>query len=283
MNMNNRLPNWLRKKSCGIGDIHRIKSSLRRKNLHTVCEEAKCPNLGECFARGTATIMIMGNVCTRKCRFCAVNNGMPKLLDENEPENVALQIKELNLKHVVITSVTRDDLFDGGAKHFAKTVGAIRKTDKDITVEVLTPDFGGKESEIKTVCESSPEIFNHNIETVERLTPEVRNKADYQRSLQVLTIAKRYLPKGKTKSGFMVGLGESFSEVEKTLQDLKKHGCDVVTIGQYLRPSKNAIEVKEYVRPEVFIEYENVAKQIGFEFVFAGPFVRSSYLADRVL
>lgn len=277
-----RLPEWL-KKPMPAGKTHDFKMRLRKRSLHTVCEEAKCPNLGECFARGTATIMIMGDVCTRGCGFCAIKDGAPALLDEKEPERVALQIKEMKLAHAVITSVTRDDLKDGGAAHFARTIGEIRKLCPKTTIEVLTPDFEGRDADIKKVCAALPDVFNHNVETVERLAPEVRNKANYRRSLNVLEMARHHLPTGLIKSGLMVGLGETFDEIRLTMRDLKRAGCQILTVGQYLRPSKLALPVKEYFEPKVFLEYEAYGRRLGFKHVLSGPFVRSSYMADKVL
>ncbi|MBT3181357.1 MAG: lipoyl synthase [Deltaproteobacteria bacterium] len=277
-----RLPSWLRKTLQTSTKIHEIKSKLRSKKLHSVCEEAKCPNLCECFERGTATIMIMGRNCTRHCGFCAIKNGEPTPLDPDEPQNVAQQIKEMELRHAVITSVTRDDLPDGGAAHFARTIEAAKKSNPETAIEVLTPDFEGRALDVMTVCHAGPNIFNHNLETVERLTPYIRNKAKYARSLGVLRAAREGLPKGLIKSGLMVGLGEMFEEVERTLSDLKSVGCDIVTIGQYLRPNKKAIPVAEYIPPEIFRRYQTLQLKYGFKMLFAGPFVRSSYLADKV-
>ena len=288
-NDTSRLPGWLKKRSPISENVHAIKLKLRNRSLHTVCEEAKCPNLGECFARGTATFMIMGDVCTRRCGFCAVKNGMAGPLDKDEPKRVALQIRDLALKHAVITSVTRDDLPDGGAGHFAETIREIKGLNPDTTIEVLTPDFEGREIDVKTVCAAGPNIFNHNIETVERLTAEVRSKASYHRSLGILRGV--YLERSRkaqndsmlVKSGLMLGLGETPREIEQTLKDLKDAGCNIVTIGQYLRPSKDALPVKEYLEPKYFKYYEEKALKIGFKFVFSGPFVRSSYMAEKAV
>lgn len=279
--MMKRLPEWLRKKY-HAESVHSMKSSLRSHGLHTVCEEARCPNMGECFSRGAATIMIMGDVCTRRCGFCAVRHGLPKHLDPDEHARVAQQIKEMGLAHAVITSVTRDDLADGGALHFAKTIEAIRGCSPKTTVEVLTPDFEGRERDIATVCEAFPDVFNHNIETVESLTPQVRNKASYKTSLSVLRTARRFLPHGRIKSGIMVGLGETKKEVNATLADLAEAGCHIVTIGQYLRPSKLAIPVKKYIEPKVFLEYKEIGLRLGIKSMICGPFVRSSYMAEQI-
>lgn len=282
-NPQGRLPNWLRAKGGDPRLVHQIKSELRRSSLRTVCEEARCPNISECFSRGTATFMIMGRVCTRSCEFCAVENGQPNPLDPHEPEKVAAEISRLNLSHAVVTSVSRDDLPDGGASHFAQTIREIRMQSARTSIEVLTPDFDGRESDIALVCSAGPDVFNHNIETVEKLTVKVRNRAGYRRSLDVLSTARRYLPKGRIKSGMMVGLGETMAEVEEALFDLKEAGVDCVTIGQYLRPSKNLYPVIEYVNPQIFSRYEELGKSIGIKYMFCGPLVRSSYLADKAM
>lgn len=276
----NRLPDWLRKRGTSSVILHSMKKRLRTHGLHTVCEEAKCPNIGECFERGTATFMVMGDTCTRRCGFCAVASGEPIALDSSEPERVAKQILEMKLVHAVVTSVTRDDLDDGGAKHFAETIRAIRKISSKTTVEVLTPDFNGIELNIKTVCDASPDIFNHNVETVERLTPKVRDRASFACSISVLKTARRLLPNRIIKSGLMVGLGETEDELKQTLCTLKDAGCDAVTIGQYLRPSKDALAVVEYLKPEKFEELKLYGESIGIKFVVAAPLVRSSYMAD---
>ncbi len=276
-----RLPEWLRKPAGASSCSHEMKRRLRAHGLHTVCEEARCPNIGECFSRGTATLMIMGDLCTRSCRFCAVKHGTPEPLDPGEPERVAAQIAELGLSHAVITSVTRDDLPDGGAAHFAATILKTRSVSPGTVIEVLTPDFEGRDEDIATVCEAGPDIFNHNIETIERLTPQVRSSASYRRSLAVLFTARKLLPKMHIKSGLMVGLGETPDEVDAVLADLAKSGCDIVTIGQYLKPAKTSLPVEEYLEPEVFLEYEEMGLSHGIKRVFAGPFVRSSYMADK--
>lgn len=280
--MGKRLPEWLRRKVCGNQVIHEVKGALRRRSLHTVCEEARCPNIAECFARNTATFMIMGNVCTRKCGFCAVTHGKPAPLDPDEPNRVAAQVKDMGLKHVVITSVTRDDLEDGGASHFVLTIQSLRRELPSVAVEVLTPDFGGRAESVKMVCDAGPDVFNHNVETIERLTPVVRSRASYRRSLGVLRLAHHGLQHGLTKSGFMLGLGETRDEILRTLDDLRGTGCDVITMGQYLRPSKHALQVVEYVLPETFEELGRLARGMGFKHVFSAPLVRSSYMADQV-
>jgi len=256
-----------------------MKAVLRSRGLHTVCESARCPNIGECFAKPTATFMILGDVCTRGCGFCSIDKGRkPGAPDPAEPGNIALTAAELGLRHVVITSVTRDDLPLGGAAQFALTIKAIKDNIPGISVEVLTPDFKGDEGALKLVFDAGPDIFNHNLETVERLYPVVRPQAIYERSLDVLRLAS-----GSgifTKSGIMVGLGESGGEVKKALYDLKGAGCDAVTIGQYLRPARENLEVVEYVEPETFALYERYGCEAGLKYVYSGPFVRSSYNAE---
>lgn len=259
-----------------------MKAILRKRNLHTVCESAKCPNIGECFSKPTATFMILGDVCTRRCGFCSVDKyAQPLIVDPQEPQNIAITAKELGLKHVVITSVTRDDLPDGGAGHFALTIKAIKDNISGILVEVLTPDFKGDMASVKAVLDAAPDIYNHNLETVPSLYPIVRPLADYRRSLEVLKMARS--AGIMAKSGIMVGLGESKDEVKTVLTDLLEAGCDAVTIGQYLRPARNNLEVKEYVSLEVFAEYEEYGKAIGLKYVYSGPFVRSSYNAEKLI
>lgn len=278
-----RLPEWLKKRGVGGEGLRGVKAGLRGSSLHTVCEEARCPNIGECFSRGTATFLIMGDTCTRRCGFCAIARGAPAPLDPDEPRRVAMQVREMGIAHAVVTSVTRDDLPDGGAAHFASAVREMRKAAPGMTIELLVPDFEGREADVRTVCRAYPDVFNHNIETVERLTPLVRGRADYRRSLEVLAAARHLLPSGKVKSGLMVGLGETAAEVKEALGDLKGAGCDIVTIGQYLRPSMAALPVAEYVEPKTFCIYEGIGLAMGLEAVFAGPFVRSSYMAGELL
>ncbi len=277
-----RLPSWAKKTLGPPSSLRTMKEVLRKRNLHTVCESARCPNIGECFSKPTATFMILGDVCTRTCGFCSIDKGLKPLnVDPQEPENIAITAKELGLTHVVITSVTRDDLVDGGSGQFALTIKAIRDTISAILVEVLTPDFNGDECSLMTVFDARPDIFNHNLETVPSLYPLVRPQADYRRSLEVLKMAKS---SGiMAKSGIMVGLGEKKEEVKDVLRDLFYAGCDAVTIGQYLRPTRNNLEVKEYVEPEVFLEYEAYGKGLGIRYVYSGPFVRSSYNAERLI
>ncbi|MBI1912790.1 MAG: lipoyl synthase [Deltaproteobacteria bacterium] len=277
-----RLPSWAKKTLGPASKLHEMKSILRKRNLHTVCESARCPNIGECFSKPTATFMILGDVCTRTCGFCSIEKKAdPLLVDPHEPANIALTAKELGLKHVVITSVTRDDLPNGGADQFALTIKAIKDNISDILVEVLTPDFEGDQEALKIVLDARPDIFNHNLETVPSLYSVVRPQADYQRSLDVLGRAKQ--AGVMTKSGIMVGLGETKEEVKEVLRDLLASGCDAVTIGQYLRPTRNNLEVREYVEPEVFKEYEEYGKAIGLKYVYSGPFVRSSYNAEQLI
>ena len=279
-----RLPEWLRKPERHVNADHQLKKMLRTRGLHTVCEEARCPNRSECFARGTATFMILGDICSRSCGFCSVKTGrglpISELLDE--PEQVAQAAAELNLRYVVITSVNRDELPDGGAGHFARTVEAVRRRLPHSQIEVLTPDFKGNDDALRVVLDSGPDTFNHNVETVPRLYPTVRPQAEYQQSLDVLSSARRYSSSVLTKSGFMVGLGERPAEVRQLLQDLRDHEVDVVTIGQYLQPTRKHLPVEEYVNPEVFETYREWGESMGFRSVFSGPLVRSSYMAELV-
>ncbi|TAL27506.1 MAG: lipoyl synthase [Nitrospirae bacterium] len=275
-----RLPEWIKVKS--FTGLHNTKSILRNYGLSTVCEEARCPNAGECFSKPTATFMILGSACTRNCSFCSVVSSMPAPPDEDEPERVALAAKEMGLKYVVITSVTRDDLEDGGAGHFAKTIKAVRKHLPETKIEVLTPDFKGNYDALKTVLDSKPDVYNHNVETVPRLYTYVRPQANYATSLKVLKNAKNISPAITTKSGFMVGFGETFNEVINVLKDIKDAGCDTVTIGQYLRPSKKNLPVREYVRPEMFNVYKEIALDLGFRHAASAPLVRSSMNAEEM-
>lgn len=282
-----RLPEWIKVKSY-TGDplrrpgLHDTKSILRAYKLSTVCEEARCPNTGECFSKPTATFMILGSACTRNCGFCSVVSSRPAPPDDDEPERVAFAAKELRLKYVVITSVTRDDLEDGGAGHFAKTIKALRRHLPETKIEVLTPDFRGNHDALKTVLDSKPDVYNHNVETVPRLYTYVRPQANYSTSLGVLRNAKNISPDITTKSGFMVGFGETFNEIINVLKDLKDAGCDTVTIGQYLRPSKKNLPVREYVRPEMFNVYKEIALDIGFKYAASSPLTRSSMNADEM-
>lgn len=277
--MAQRLPEWLTIRLPRPDTINEVQAMMRGKNLHTVCESARCPNLPECWSKKTATFMILGDTCTRSCGFCAIKVGKGLELDPFEPLNVAKATKELGLKHVVVTSVARDDLKDQGAAQFAKTIRALHKEIPNVIVEILTPDFKGDADCIRTVCEASPEIYNHNIETVERLHTIVRPQAKYDRTLSVLTQVKQIDPRIYTKSGIMLGLGETKEEVVQTLEDLRAIGVDAITIGQYLRPTMKHLPVVEYIHPDVFKEYEAIGEEMGFAFVASGPFIRSSYNA----
>jgi len=280
------LPVWLRKGGTHFESVDALKRQLRQRRLHTVCESARCPNIHECFHRGAATFMILGNLCTRGCGFCSVPKGSPAKkefsLDPEEPRHVAEMAAEMKLRYVVITSVNRDDLSDGGSVHFAATVRAVRQALPNAQVEVLTPDFEGNMDAVARVLEAGPHVFNHNMETVGRLYRRVRPQADYQQSLAVLRFAKQYRPDALTKSGLMVGLGESEAETQELLRDVQNANVDVATIGQYLQPTRRNLPVAEYVTPEKFERYRAFGMSIGFKMVFSGPFVRSSYMADRV-
>jgi len=274
-----RKPPWLKKRIPPFQDLQKVKSILDGAELHTVCEEARCPNLGECFCGGTATFLILGRICTRNCGFCAVEHGISAPADGTEPEKVAHAVRKMGLQYVVITSVTRDDLFDGGASLFAKTIQAIRASNPKIKVEVLIPDFQGDLSSLKAVLKECPDVLNHNVETISRLYPEVRPQANYKRSLDLLRKSKELHPDISTKSGFMLGLGETENEVLELLRDLRQAGCDFLTIGQYLQPRKDRLPVVRYVPPEEFEEYKRIGEEMGFRAVASGPFVRSSFHA----
>ncbi len=278
-----RKPPWLRVKMGGGDTFHGIKRELREKSLFTVCEEARCPNIGECWRDGTATIMILGDTCTRGCRFCNVKSGNPRgFLDRDEPQKCADTVATMNLNYVVITCVDRDDLPDGGAEQFAKVIRAIRDTKPDCLVEALVSDYQGREKDIALLADAAPDVFAHNVETVERLTPKVRDpRASYRQSLEVLSFVKRYEPKRLTKSSIMLGLGETRDEVLTTLSDLRQVGVDVVTLGQYLKPSGKHLDVEEYLEPEAFDELGERAREMGFLYVASGPLVRSSYKAGE--
>lgn len=289
--MNRTLPAWLTKRVSSPETVRQVEEMVRGASLHTVCESARCPNLGECWSHRTATFMILGDICTRACGFCAIKTGRGPAADTDEPKRVAETARTMGLKHVVVTSVTRDDLPDEGAAQFSATILALRHAIPGGIVEVLTPDFKGKRFCIRTVVEARPDIYNHNLETVERLSPSVRPQARYGRSLEVLQAVKQLDPTMHTKSGLMVGLGETQDEIHQALRDLRQVGVDAVTIGQYLRPTTRHLPVIEYVRPEVFDAYAAVGAELGFRFVASAPFVRSSYnaidfsrkiLADRL-
>jgi lipoyl synthase len=279
-----RLPEWLRKPWRDAEADHAVKRLMRSRDLHTVCESARCPNRNECFSRGTATFMIGGNVCTRHCGFCSVPAGRPEEFESlaGEPEQVAAAAADLGLEYVVVTAVARDDLADGGAEHFARTIRALRRRLPAARVEVLTPDFGGSEASLRAVLDAGPDTFNHNVETVRRLSPRVRSRSDHDRSLGVLERAARLAPHVLVKSGLMVGLGETEGEVRGLLDELRERGVRAVTIGQYLRPTRRNLPVVEFVHPDRFEAYRAYGESIGFEAVFAGPFVRSSYMAEAV-
>lgn len=277
-----RKPDWL-KVTYNKDAVLEVNHLMAELKLNTVCKEANCPNLGECYKKRTATFMILGNICTRHCRFCNVSSGMVQPIDPNEPVNLAEAVQKLNLKHVVITSVTRDDLSDGGAEHFAKTVQAVRQLNPEVSIEVLIPDFKGVKKSMDIVIASSPDVINHNVETVKELYPEVRPEADYQQSLELLCYVKNKAPQIKTKTGIMVGLGESEKQILTVMDDSLKAGCDIFTIGQYLRPSSDHLEVKEYVTPEKFEFYKKIGQEKGFKCIASSPLVRSSYRAEEVL
>jgi lipoic acid synthetase len=281
-----RLPVWLRKGETHFRSVQALKTELRARRLHTVCESARCPNMHECFHRGAATFMILGNLCTRGCGFCSVPKGSAAKqqfsLDPEEPQHVAEMAAQMKLRYVVITSVNRDDLADGGSHHFAETVREVRRALPAAKVEVLTPDFCGDLDAVARVLEAGPNVFNHNMETVRRLYRRVRPQADYQQSLRVLRFAKQHSPATMTKSGLMAGLGESDSEVHELLRDIRSAAVDIATIGQYLQPTRRNLRVAEFVRPEQFDAYRDYGLAIGFQMVFSGPLVRSSYMADRV-
>ncbi len=281
-----RLPEWARKPRTHFESLNRLKAGLRLHNLHTVCESARCPNIHECFHRGAATFMILGNRCTRGCGFCSVPKGSPTKhdmrLDEAEPANVARMAQRMGLRYVVITSVNRDDLADGGSTHFAATVREVRQALPEARIEVLTPDFCGDTGAVARVLDAGPDVFNHNVETVPRLYRRVRPQADYAQSLRVLRFASEYRPGTLTKSGLMVGLGETRPEVEALLGDLRAASVDVVTIGQYLQPSRRNLPVSEFITPGQFDDYRRHGLALGFRMVFSGPLVRSSYMADYV-
>ena len=275
-----RKPDWLKIKIPSGEDYLRVKKTLRTYNLNTVCEESSCPNVSKCWESGTATIMIMGNMCTRVCRFCDVSSGRPAPLDPDEPKRVAEAIKQWNLRYIVITSVCRDDLEDGGAAHFAKTIKSVKLACPNTIVEPLIPDFNYDSNSIKKIIESEPEVVSHNIETVRRLSSKVRDsRATYDQSLSVLRKIKEINPKIYTKSSFMVGHGETKEEVIQTASDLKSANVDVITAGQYLQPSLNHLPVVEYVHPEKFASYQKIFEEMGFLHVVVGPFVRSSFQA----
>jgi len=276
-----RKPRWIRAKAPTHPHVLELKRLIREHNLHTVCEEAACPNLGECFTHGTATFMIMGDLCTRRCPFCDVAHGRPAPLDPEEPANLARTIEIMGLKYVVITSVDRDDLKDGGAGHFAACIRELRERMPDLTVEVLVPDFRGRmDLALEVLLDQPPDVFNHNLETVPRLYRKARPGSDYAWSLNLIKRFKSLHPQVPTKSGLMLGLGEEIDEVKKVLQDLREHDCDMLTLGQYLQPSRYHLRVERFVSPDEFEDLGEYARSLGFRNVASGPMVRSSYHAD---
>ncbi|MDH5544751.1 MAG: lipoyl synthase [Gammaproteobacteria bacterium] len=276
-----RKPSWIRAKTPLTGRVNKLKDVLREQRLHTVCEEASCPNLGECFSHGTATFMIMGDICTRRCPFCDVGHGRPLPLDEDEPKHLAETIKAMDLDYVVITSVDRDDLRDGGAAHFKACISAVREYSPKTKIEILVPDFRGRmDIALEILQETPPDVFNHNLETVPRLYKKARPGADYEYSLQLIRRFKEMFPDVPSKSGIMLGIGEEEEEVKQVLRDLREHQCDMLTLGQYLQPSLHHLAVERYVTPDEFDQLGKYAEEIGFTSVASGPMVRSSYHAD---
>jgi lipoic acid synthetase len=278
-----RHPDWLKVRIGGGENYSKVKTLLRSAKLHTICEEAKCPNIAECFGNGTAVFLILGNICTRNCRYCNVTHGTPNPVNSNEPRDIAESVKTLNLSYVVITSVTRDDLKDGGASVFYETIQEIKRVNDASKIEALIPDFRGDKKAIQKVVNATPDVINHNIEVVEDLFPHIRPQGNYQRSLNVLKTIKTKENRIPTKSGFMVGLGENAEQILTTMHDLRDADVDYLTIGQYLQPTRNHAEVNKYYLPEEFIELKNTALQLGFLHVESGPLVRSSYHAQAAL
>lgn len=274
---------WIRQSIKATSELANVRKTLSEFRLHTVCQEAHCPNRELCFGRGQATFLILGNTCTRSCGFCAVSKGVPQPIDPGEPKRVASATSILGLSHVVITSVTRDDLEDGGASAFAQTIKEIRKIDPNAKIEVLVPDFNGKRDAINLILDTKPDVFNHNIETVQRLYLKVRPQADYRRSLEILDFVAKSGSGVVTKSGFMVGLGETDEEVYELLKDLRDVGVQIVTIGQYLQPTPKHLFVDRFVEPEIFEKYSQWGKDLGIKKIFSGPLVRSSFMAEDVL
>jgi lipoic acid synthetase len=279
--MMRRHPDWLKVRIGGGETFSKVKTILRTAKLHTICEEAKCPNIAECFGQGTAVFLILGNICTRNCRYCNVTHGTPGDLNRREPFDVAESVQTLGLNYVVVTSVSRDDIHDGGASVFYDTVREIRRLNPRCTIEVLIPDFNGGPAALQRVIDAAPDVINHNIEVVEELFATIRPQGNYRRSLDVLHTIKSTSNGIPTKSGFMVGLGESFPQIHATLQDLRAVGVDIVTIGQYLQPTRHHYEVKKYYTPEEFVQIKTLAEQMGFRHVESGPLVRSSYHAQN--
>ena len=278
-----RHPDWLKIRIGGGKNYSKIKSILDNAKLHTICQEAKCPNIAECFGSGTAVFLIMGDICSRNCRYCNVKHGKPLPLNTEEPNDIAESVSQLGLKYVVITSVTRDDLSDGGSQFFNDTIKAIKKKNKDCRVEALIPDFKGDMDSIKKILDAKPDVLNHNIEVVKELFPIIRPEGDYQRSITVLKIIKKIDKHTRTKSGFMVGLGENDCQIIQTIKDLRNVDVDFLTIGQYLQPSKDHVKIKKYYTPKEFIELKKIALGLGFRHVESGPLVRSSYHAEKAI
>jgi len=277
-------PPWLRRRlPANYQDFKILSNKLEQAKLHSVCQSAHCPNQGECFSKGTATFLLMGNICTRHCAFCAIKKGRPTPLDENEPIRLAVTCKEMGLKHVVLTCVTRDDLQDGGASHFVKCVEALRNEIPDVTIEILTSDMKGRESSLAILLSNPPEILNHNMETVPSLYRKVRKGAIYERSLELISRSRKIAPHVFTKSGIMVGCGETEEEIILVMEDMAKAGCQIFTIGQYLAPTNSILPVTRYVTPENFKKYESIGYELGFMAVNAGAYVRSSYMAEDTL
>ena len=278
-----RHPDWLRVKIGGGEKYKEMISLLQGAKLHTICQEAKCPNIAECFGSGTAVFLIMGNICTRNCRYCNVAHGLPCQLNPDEPKDVAESVKKLGLKYAVITSVTRDDLSDSGASVFARTVKSIKDVNPNCKVEVLTPDFNGDIECIKTVLDAEPDVFNHNIEVVEQLFPEIRPEGNYSRSIGFLKNIKKLDDQTSSKSGFMIGLGEEYNQIIATIKDLRSAKVDFLTIGQYLQPTREHMDIKKYYTPDEFKEFKEFALDMGFKHVESGPLVRSSYHAEKAI
>jgi lipoic acid synthetase len=277
-----RHPDWLKVKIGGGKNFVKMKSLLRNAKLHTICEEAKCPNIAECFENGTAVFLILGDTCTRNCKYCNVKHGTPRSLNPNEPKDVAISVKELNLRYVVITSVTRDDLDDGGASLFYDTIKEVKKLNQNCKLEVLIPDFRGNLESLKKIVNAGPDVINHNIEVCQDLFPDIRPEGNYKISIKLLKNIKKIKNNIHTKSGFMVGIGETKDQIIKTMEDLKKANVDFLTIGQYLQPTRNHAEIKKYYNPKEFEEFKNIAINMGFKHVESGPLVRSSYHAEKV-
>jgi len=282
--LSNRKPDWLKKKvSLNNLTINQVRDIICDLHLNTVCQSAKCPNIFECFSKKTATFMLMGNICTRNCGFCGIKSGTPEILDEDEPGRIADAVKKMGLKYVIITSVTRDDLSDGGSSHFAKTIGEINRLNLDLKIECLIPDFKGNVNNLKAILAQDPYVLNHNIETVRSNFSRAKKYADYETSLNILKTAKLLRPDIYTKSGFMLGLGENREEIMELLLDLKEADCDIITIGQYLRPSRSNLPVKKYYRTEEFESFKDLAESFNFKAVVSGIFVRSSYGAATMM